>query len=36
VAIDDATSFSNFSLNMQHGGYYDTDPVMLTVRAARP
>ena len=23
VAIDNATSFSNFSLNAQHGGYYE-------------
>jgi hypothetical protein len=36
VVIDDATSFSNFSLNAHHGGYYTTDPVMITVRATRP
>jgi hypothetical protein len=36
VTIDDATSFSNFSLNAHHGGYYTTDPVNITVRATRP
>jgi hypothetical protein len=36
VVIDDATGFSNFSLNAHHGGYYDTDPFMMTVRAGRP
>ena len=35
VAIDSATAFSNFSLNPQHGGYFDTEPFMMTVRATR-
>ena len=35
VAIDDATAFSNFSLNAEHGGHYDTEPFMMTVRATR-
>lgn len=36
VAIDNATAFRNFSLNAQHGGYYDTDPFVMTIRATRP
>jgi hypothetical protein len=36
VVIDGATAFSNFSLNAQHGGYYDTDPFVMSVRATRP
>lgn len=36
VIIDNATAFGNFSLNAQHGGYYDTDPFRITVRASRP
>ena len=35
VAIDSATAFSNFSLNPKHGGYFDTEPFMMTVRATR-
>jgi hypothetical protein len=36
VVIDNATAFRNFSLNAQHGGYYDTDPFVMTIRATRP
>ena len=36
VVIEDATAFRNFSLNAQHGGYYDTDPFTITIRATRP
>jgi hypothetical protein len=36
VAIDNTTAFSNFSLNPQHGGYYDTEPFKMTARATRP
>lgn len=35
VVVDGVTAFGNFSLNAQHGGYYDTDPFMMTVRATR-
>jgi hypothetical protein len=35
VVIDNATAFRNFSLNAQHGGYYDTDPFTMTVRTTR-
>jgi hypothetical protein len=35
VTIDSATAFSNFSLNPQHGGYFDTEPFRMTMRAAR-
>jgi hypothetical protein len=35
VTIDDATAFSNFSLNPQHGGYFDTEPFRMTIRATR-
>jgi hypothetical protein len=36
VVLDGVTAFSNFSLNAQHGGYYDTTPFAMTVRATRP
>jgi hypothetical protein len=35
VVIDNATAFRNFSLNAQHGGYYDTDPFAMTMGATR-
>ena len=35
VVIDNATVFGNFSLNARHGGHYDTDPFVATVRAGR-
>jgi hypothetical protein len=36
VLIDNVTAFRNFSLNAQHGGYYDTDPFRMVIRATRP
>ena len=36
VVIDHATAFGNFSLNAEHGGFYDTNPFVLNVRANRP
>jgi hypothetical protein len=36
VVIDGATAFKNFSLNAKHGGYYTTDPFVMSVRATRP
>jgi hypothetical protein len=35
VTIDNATAFSNFSLNPQHGGYFETEPFRMTMRATR-
>ena len=35
VVIDNATVFGNFSLNAEHGGYYDTDPFVVNVGATR-